>query len=469
MISKIEQFLFRHGYILGAIFIISAGIFGYYQGYKPFGPDDLWALSQGAKTNPSAFFSASLEDYLPMYRPITYLTVWLQYQIVGINPDPYYLTNIFIYIGCVLVLYFTVYDITSSRFSSAIASIFLLVDIRASTALFWIGERQSTLALFFGSMAILLCLKALKKNEVRSFTIIIYVLLLLSALSKEFGLSFAGILVVTSLSSAPPRKKQANMIIAVLVMISYVVLRFGIAESFLNPDYCETTGYRDSTINFCQNDYDPNIRAKFFLWNIGSTFVGVFFPELFSGEGQWIGINLWNEGNINPEIYLSAANLFFSLFMIYLVYISFKTNPRKSLPFLALIVFTSSLNFLYYRPRNQLMALYGLYILLGMGLYSLWIIVRQNQVKRIIYLVVLIIICVIICIKVIELSQHLDTIVNSYSFLDPCVVASEWHHPQVIDMEVIKQLKKYYKMSNPECLQSGWKTWHLKNLETIKD
>lgn len=469
MQSKLEQFFARHGYALGAILIIASGIFGFFKNYRPFGPDDLMILSLAARPDPGGFFLESLTDFLPMYRPITYLLIWIQYQFTDISPAPYYIANILIFIGCAIVLYFLVYKITASRLASITASLLLLVEIRAASALYWIGERQTTLALLFGSLAILLFIRAQKNNKLtRPIAILIFVCLLFSTLSKEYGLSFTATIVVISLTSSPPWKLRASLLIAFFVVLTYFVMRFGIAQSYINADYCENIGYRTETLRICYNDYEPNIRKNFYLWNVGSTFVGTFFPMLFTGTGQWAGFQFQNNYAASLECPISFANGIFSILLIAFVSLSLYKFPRKSLPFLAIIIFNAILSFLLYRPRNHLMALLGLYTLLGIGIYALWSIVKQRQFQRILFIIIMILLCFIISSRVIVFSQFLDEIAASYSLLEPCNSAREWHHPQIFNMDIIRQLKINYKMSNPECQPGGWKTWRLKSLDISK-
>lgn len=468
MIVKLEKFFVHHGYALGATLIVSAGIFGFYQNYRPFSPDDLMVLSLAAKPNPAEFFTASLTDFLPMYRPIPYSLIWLQYQFVGSNPVPYYFANILLYIGSSIALYFVVYSLTNSRLSAIVAGLLLLTDIRSASAVYWMGERQTPLAFLFGSLGMLFFLDSHKRGSLqKSRIIIIYLLFLLSALSKEYGLAFAGALVIFSLTTSP-KNKRTSFFIAILVVFTYFVMRFIIARSYLNPDYCEYVGYRENTLFICYNDYAFNIRKNFYIWNIGASFIGTFFPKLFTTTGAWIGGNTFSTSGTYPTNAITGIDLLFYLISLGLVAISFYKRPKKSISFLSIIVFVSGLNFLLYRPRNQVIALFGLFTLVGLGIEELWQIVRRRQSCRVVFFITMTFLCFVISQRVFVYSDFLDDVAESYSLLDPCESALTWHDPHVFDMELIEQLKVQYKMSNPMCLPGGWKTWQLKSTSITK-
>jgi len=469
MQSKFERFITYHGYALGAIWIIASGAFHFFQNYKPFGPDDLMILSLAARPDPGGFFTESLTSFLPMYRPITYVLIWIQYQFAGLNPAPYYIVNILIFVSCSIVLYFLVYKITSSRLASITASLLFLVEIRAASALYWIGERQTTLAFLFGSLAILTLIDAQKKDQLkRKTSLLIFILLLFSALSKEFGLAFTATIVVIALSYFPPWKIRTTLIIAFLVAVVYFGMRFGIAQSIIQSDYCEYIGYRTETLYLCYNEYDLNTQIKFYLWNIGSTFIGTFIPMLFSGEGQWMGSQLQNIAATSLGYSISIIDITFSILLFAFVGLSLYKFPRKSLPFLAIIFFISVLSFILYRPRNHLIALFGLYTLFGIGIAAFWTMIKEHQSQRILFLVIMVLLCFIISSRAMDFSLHMDGVAAEYSLLDPCESAISWHNPGIFNMDVIRQIKIDNKMSNPECELGGWKTWRLKGMDVAK-
>jgi len=443
-----RRFFPRHGYALGILFLVASGTFGFYLYFRPFGADNLISLSLGATPSIFTFFTNSLVNYLPIYRPISISTIWIQYHLVGVAPISYAIVNTVFWVGCSFLLYLLVHHYTKSRLVSILVAILMLVDIRSASALYWIIERQTPLTILFGVLAILTYYNMSQRGHVRKPTIISIVLLLLfSVLSKEYGLAFTGTFLVIALLSSAPKEMRTAIVIVLLVVVAYSLLRFVIARSNLDLAYCEKAiGYRDRTLSICYSDYSLIDQMKFYLWNVGSSFVGTFVPTLFSNTGQWVGFS--------AEYASRTTNIHFafSVISICLVGLSVYKYPRKSIPLFALVVFNALLNFLLYRTRNQLVGIFGLYGLMGIGLFALWNIPGKSQTKRAIVNISLCIVLLFIAFKAAEFSNHLFVVTQSYYRDGPCEVIAEFPQKQAFNMEIVRQLKTYYGLKNQDCV-----------------
>lgn len=445
--KRVEQFIGIHGFYIISIIFVASGTFSYFQGMAPFGADNLISLSIAARPSLISFFLNPMVDYLPVYRPVSMATLWIQYQIFGVKPEAYFIFNILIWIGCSLVLYLYVYYITKSRFISFSAAILMLLDFRASEALYWIIERQTPLAILFGSIALLVFIESNNTNALgKSKIILITVFLLFSALSKEYGLAFTGALIFSAICSLPVKKWRTPVLIGMMVVTLYFVLRFGVAESDTTFEYCnDRIGYRTKTLSLCYADYDQSVKTKFFLWNSGASFLGTFFPQLFSVNGEWIGLH----SNSGVKVYFEFI---VSLIFVLMVLASLYKYPKLTLSVFFIIVANAILNFLLYRPRNQLVGLFGYYSLVGVGSYSAWKMLAKYRVRQILTTVFVSFIIAIVSIRAAGLSHYLDTVARFYSELDPCEDVNAFPTTQAFDGQVITELYHYYWNSTPRCI-----------------
>ncbi len=441
----------KHGFALGSLLLVASGTFSYYLDIRPFAPDDLLWLSFGTISSPVSLLTGSVVEWVPAFRPVSTLSIWLQYQLVGIEPITYYLFNIVVLLCCTIFLYFIVFIFTQSRLSSFIAALFMLVDIRVATSLYWINDRQNSLAVLFGAAAILLFLYSAKSKMSISTAFWIVLLLFLSASSKEYGLAFAGSLIFFTLLLYNQHWKS-TLLIVLSVLVIYFGLRFGVARNDLSLEYCEEeVGYRDKTVSICYSDYSISDRLKFYTWNSGSTFIGTFLPNFYSVVGQWKELEVVPGYDVFPKNPISSGELLFMILTVGLVGMSFYKFPRISLSLLSIIFFNSILSFLLFRYRNHFVGLVGLYGLFGIGFYSLWS-VRSNRIfynLRVYFLVP--ILFLFASVKASGLSHYLEFTALKINEVDnPCTDIFNHPYSEYFDMDIVNQLREKYEIDT-EC------------------
>jgi hypothetical protein len=160
------------------------------------GPDNLLALGLTQSRLIDLITKNTL--HFPAYRPVPYLTVWIQYRL---NDAPRALIsgNGIIMILCGVMLYLIVYRETQSPYIAAIAGVLLITEPRILPSYQWLGERQASLSALFGLIVMYLVMY----NRSRYRFVGIGVFLLLSTLSKEYGLAFHVFTIVFLLMNKP--------------------------------------------------------------------------------------------------------------------------------------------------------------------------------------------------------------------------------------------------------------------------
>ena len=121
---------------------------------QPYNHDNIWALSLGA--DPLGSYFTDPPDGVNRYRPFTYVTLWAQYQIGGLDPSAYFAINIALWIACGCVVYALGYMLGRSWLAAGVAAFLLLVDDRGMAAIVWVPERATTIACLMGGIALLL-------------------------------------------------------------------------------------------------------------------------------------------------------------------------------------------------------------------------------------------------------------------------------------------------------------------------
>lgn len=433
-VASLDRLLARHIYPLAIVVWVAATTFESALRFRPFQADNLIALSLGARPDPTTFFTGSFVSYLPAYRPLAYLTIWVQYQIVGLRIGYYSLFNILVWVGCVLCVYAFVYILTRSRLSATIVALLMLLDGRQYAALIWIGERQSTLAVLFGLSALLLTLASCRDKSRYLTWLGIFLLLLASSLSKEFGLAFSGALVMFLFFTRSKDWKVLS-IIAVAAVVIYFAMRLFLAGGAAGADICEGMGFLSSYRVVCYGDLDTGARIQQHLYNVGATFVGTIFPSLFDGAGTLRRASL--------------RSLAFPALVFLMAFLGWAKMPRRTLPMLVLIAFNAVLNFMFYRTRNHLAGMAGLYATAGVGLAYVLSFVRNRRGTGLISATAMCILFIWLHRQTTGQMHSLQSYQNYAAALDACVAAREYAAD--IDRDLVRQIKIKYGMSNPDC------------------
>lgn len=353
--------LARAGPHLGPVVLIAAtGLATFIRviNTRPIAADNLVALSIASRGSPAKLFTGSFVSYVPGYRPIAHLSTWIQYRAFGLHVKPYFLLNLFIWIACALAVYVLVHSLTASRLAATGAGLCLLLDPRALSALYWIGERQSSMACLFGCLALVVAVRARDRRRVAVLAGIC-LLLLCAALSKEYGLAFAGATIALAL--ADQRDARRTIGAAAFALVIYTAMRLVLAGGASTRDYCEYMGFLGRLRLVCLNELSLGKRVAQTGYNSVATLVGTVVPPLFDDTGRVRDL---------PEItgdlkYL--GQLAVALLVLGTAGVALVKEFRRVAPFTLLVVANALLSFAVYRGRNQLVGALGWYVTAGVG------------------------------------------------------------------------------------------------------
>lgn len=187
------------------------------------------------------------------FRPLVRLTFIINYEIGGLNPVTYHVTNLLLHIlnACLLFLIVPLllehYKIggPDSRWLSFLTALFFLTLSAHSESVTWISGRTNLFALAFLLFSLYFYLH-FRRNKGRRYLIISLVFFFLALLSKEAALTFPFIVIMLDYFQKLKLKKKGlpdlNTFSFFLVLLIYFILRYfaighllgGYSSDFLN-------------------------------------------------------------------------------------------------------------------------------------------------------------------------------------------------------------------------------------------
>ena len=371
-----------HLIAIAALSVLAAFIawpaFGFPPSLPPFGPDNVFALELGTYADPGIFFSSAEQ----VWRPLTYSSLWAQYQISGLDLGAFFGVNIVLWIACAAVVYALVYAHTHLVLAAAAAAFITLTDDRMFSPLVLIIERQSALAAIFGLMALLVAHQcARRERRGRGYLAAVFVLLFLAAISKEFGLAFAfGVAAIGLLN-----RRRDVLAVGFGALIAYGVVRGliggfvfgggveasdGFKETSSDTGLCETMGYGANPRDICYGELTTLEELAQFAWNVGASFVAIFVPTVISSTGYLLAPDFLATTLGGPDDYAGflVASLILPSVVTGLAVVAFLKRPATTLPLLVVIVANALLCFQYYRPRLVIVGMVALHVAAGIGI-----------------------------------------------------------------------------------------------------
>jgi len=114
--------------------------------------DDLYItnnLNVQAGLTSESFKWAFTTSHPPYWHPMTWLSHMLDYQLYGLHPKGHYLTNLFLHISSVLILFIVLFRMTGALWQSGfVAAMFALHPLNVESVA-WIAERKNVLSTLF--------------------------------------------------------------------------------------------------------------------------------------------------------------------------------------------------------------------------------------------------------------------------------------------------------------------------------
>jgi len=144
-------------------------------------------------------FHKDLQKLTKNYHPLTTLSLSVNHQVAGLNPQSYYLTNIFIHILNSILVYLLIFLLSERKIWAALFSGLLFgIHPMHVESVAWISERKDVLYAFFFISAMISYYFYIKKNRM-SFLVLAFLLFLLSVLSKAMAVVFPLVLFLMDL------------------------------------------------------------------------------------------------------------------------------------------------------------------------------------------------------------------------------------------------------------------------------
>ena len=391
---------------------------------RPFCCDNLLILEWA---NQASLHDAVVGDprYPLEWRPLPHLLIWAQYRLWGVGSvAPYFLVNLALWAGVVWLTFRLVREQTGSALAAAVAAVFLLTSPRTGVFTEFLMGKQTALASLFGLAALNV---ALTLSPSRARAIGVFALLPLAGLGKEYGLAFAGGLVVWGLL----RERRDLALAGAGALALYLALRLSIVGGA--PPPCEDQAFMDGHREICIGRLEFTTTVQM-AYNSVVGLVHTIFPGFFGGEGL-IGV--------------SSLRLLQSAFWLPFIVMGAR---RGRLPFLALLILAANVVLLapLFRARNTIVGLSMLAIVIAFGFHYLREWCRQHNwmpVSHVLHAGV-----VLVCIhRAAMIPPNVDFTARSTAIEDPCDMLDR----EPVDPVFVTHIKTVYGLPDPHCSESA--------------
>ncbi|MEQ1729013.1 MAG: hypothetical protein ABL982_11605 [Vicinamibacterales bacterium] len=330
---------------LAGLSVLAAAVFAPAFGILPVGGDNLYVLSWADRTPASGLYRVDPLIY-PEWRPLAYLTVWLQYR--GLGPlEPYFLFNLLALTLCGWFVFRLVNADTGSLLASGAASALALTDPRVVRSVTWIVERQSSLACLFGLMALARVSSLVRHDERGGRSLVgVAALLVASALSKEYGLAFAAAIAVQGALC----KRRDLALIASGAVVLYAAARL-LTVSGAASSTCLSSGFFFEERVLCADSVGLTLAPQA-IYNAVASLVGTVVPGVLASNGV---------------VGLSVVRLVIGVVCFQFALVGWWHATPLVRTALMVAVFNALLNFMLYRDRNQFCGVFAFAIAIGSG------------------------------------------------------------------------------------------------------
>jgi len=190
------------------------------------------------------FTDATASDF---YRPIQRLSYTMDYALAAFRPAVYHLTSISCHAAAAIALFLLADELLllaglearKGRLIAFLATLIWAIHPVHTAAVVYISGRADPLAAAFGFLGFYFVLRSIRTNEKRGFVCLIAatLLFLLSALSKEIGLSFPLLAIVALALRQRWTAVFKTVGVAVFVAVVYASLRLPAEHVLLPPGH----------------------------------------------------------------------------------------------------------------------------------------------------------------------------------------------------------------------------------------
>jgi hypothetical protein len=413
----------------GTLVLLACFVYARLFEMQPFSGDNVRILFWADGASAASLLRGDPAVY-PEWRPLAYLTVWLQYRWFQIDHlHAYYVINLLLWTGCAWLVCHIVRRLTHSSVPALLAAAVVVTDTRAVAATIGFLERATSMACLFGLMALLIIISARDQRLPRLRWIGLSLLLLASGLSKEYGLAFTGAVAVSALVER--RRDVATAAIA--AGVTYALLRIGFAGGAM-ARYCDEMGYFFALRQVCFDGVHAEV-VKQAAYNVAATGVGSILPGVFA---EWGEIGIAPRQVAASVVWLAAAA------------IGWSKSPTPMMRITLLVVaFNAALSFMLYTDRNHLVALCALGIAEGVGLAVAHAAVQASAWPRLIRGTAAMGLLVLLGAQAIATREIMSGEVADSRREDPCAALAQG---RPLDPAFVKKIKTAYGIPNPGCM-----------------
>jgi hypothetical protein len=412
--------------VLVGLAVIVWWTFGAALHVHPLGGDNLYVLSWANRTTAAGLLRVDPIIY-PEWRPLTYATIWVQFQWSRLDHVAlYHAVNLALWTACAWLVWDLVRHVTRSRVAGLVAAVLVLTDVRAITAQTLIVERQTSMAVLFGLAAIWVLVRHRGPKLNTATAIGIGLLCLASAFSKEYGIAFAA-----AIGGAGLFQRRRDLLTAgVSACIVYAIARWSIPAG-ANSLYCEHMGFFFSVRKVCYNGLDATGLTQM-TYNVAATGVGTLLPGLLTADGQ---------------IGFAPLRLTLSIGWLAVAWLGWRQGTWLGRLAILVILGNTALNFMVYGARNQIIGVCAFGLLFGIGMAAAdgWLRSRSRSALRFALAAVIV---TVLSAQAWLTRREAGEQVADLLRQDPC---AEILHPDQHDPALIHEIKIKYGMADAEC------------------
>ena len=129
------------------------------------------AIQYGITLN--GFLWAFSTRYVDLWNPLVWLSFMFDYQLHGLNPGGYHLTNVILHVMSVLLLFWLFNRMTGAIWKSAfVAALFALHPLHVESVA-WIAERKDVLSAFFWMLTLCLYVYYTEKPVIKRYLLVL--------------------------------------------------------------------------------------------------------------------------------------------------------------------------------------------------------------------------------------------------------------------------------------------------------
>jgi protein O-mannosyl-transferase len=164
------------------------------------------------------------------YHPLTMLTLWLNYQMSGLNAKGFHLFNLLLHVANTYLVFRFIWLISDKKkIVAALVALFFAIHPMHVESVAWIAERKDVLYSFFLLLGLNSYLKYLQENDYKAL-IITFLYFVLSLLSKPSAVVFPALLLLLDYYKERPweAKIWKEKVAFFAIAIAFAVLTYSI-------------------------------------------------------------------------------------------------------------------------------------------------------------------------------------------------------------------------------------------------